>query len=59
MPEDDWSWEDDYVIIEDNYIDDFEDFEEFEEYDMEVEFEDFDTVVIENFEDQSSSGIYS
>ena len=51
MPEDDWSWEDDYVIIEDNYIDDFEDFEEFEEYDMEVEFEDFDTVVIEDFEE--------
>ena len=50
-PEDDWSWEDDYVIIEDNYIDDFEDFEEFEEYDMEVEFEDFNTVVIEDFED--------
>ena len=50
-PEDDWSWEDDYVIIEDNYIDDFEDFEEFEEYDMEVEFEDFDTVVIEDFEE--------
>jgi len=51
MPEDDWSWEDDYVIIEDNYIEDFEDFEEFEEYDMEVEFEDFDTVVIEDFEE--------
>jgi len=51
MPEDDWSWEDDYVIIEDNYIDDFEDFEEFEEYDMEVEFEDFDTIVIEEFEE--------
>ncbi len=51
MPEDDWSWGDDYVIIEDDYIDDFEDFEEFEEYDMEVEFEDFDTVVIEDFEE--------
>ena len=55
MPEDDWSWQDDYVIIEDNYIDDFEDFEEFDEYDMEIEFEDFDnefnTVVIEDFEE--------
>jgi len=51
IPEDDWSWGDDYVIIEDDYIDDFEDFEEFEEYDMEVEFEDFDTVVIEDFEE--------
>ena len=44
-PEDDWSWEDDYVIIED----DFEDFIEFEEYN--TEFEDFDTVVIEDFEE--------
>jgi len=51
MPEDDWSWEDDYVIIEDDYMDDFEDFEQFEEYDMEMEFEDFDTVVIDDFED--------
>jgi len=48
MPEDDWSWQDDYVIIEDDYIDDFE---EFAEYDMEMEFEDFDTVVIEDFEE--------
>ena len=53
MPEDDWSWEDDYVIIEDDYMDDFEDFEEFEEYDM--EFEDFDNefdiVIIDDFEE--------
>lgn len=43
MPEDDWSWGDDYVIIEDNYIDDFEDFgtvviEDFEEFEV-IEFE--------------------
>ena len=56
MPEDDWSWQDDYVIIEDDiYMEDFEDFEEFEEYDMEMEFEDFDNefnvVTIEEFEE--------
>ena len=39
LPEDDWSWGDDYVIIEDEYMNDFEDFEQFEEYDMEMEFE--------------------
>ena len=53
MPEDDWSWQDDYVIIEEDYMDDFEDFEEFEEYDM--EFEDFDNefdiVIIDDFEE--------
>ena len=43
MPEDDWSWGDDYVIIEDNYIDDFEDFgtvviEDFKEFEV-IEFE--------------------
>jgi len=63
MPEDDWSWEDDYVIIEDDYIDDFEDFgtvviEDFEEFEI-TEFEepsfeffeetDFDMAPPENF----------
>ena len=46
MPEDDWSWQDNYVIIED----DFEDFTEFEEYD--IEFEDFDNeFIIGDFEE--------
>ena len=46
FPEDDWSWQDDYVIIED----DFEDFTEFEEYD--IEFEDFNNeFIIEDFEE--------
>jgi len=54
MTEDDWSWEDDYVIIEDDYMDDFEDFEEFEEYDMEFDIEiiDFEEFEIIDFDEQ-------
>jgi len=54
MTEDDWSWEDDYVIIEDDYMDDFEDFGEFEEYDMEFDIEiiDFEEFEIIDFDEQ-------